>query len=187
MSSPSDAAPDRSPAAGEETKSRLSRKRVTVITATALSLLEACGLEPSPSRSEKTAGKGPKTAQEAAPAGKAPANDREKSRQRIRHLPGAGTPAEKRRPRRARSPGQMRETCRKKMRRWPLPPAMFRKSLRWSRLTARLLLRPRLPDLLSLRKRHLPGVAVRPVRRLSPCPTEGRLPRPGLKDRWPHR
>ena len=56
MSSPSDAAPDRSPAAGEETKSRLSRKRVTVITATALSLLEACGLEPSPSRSEKTAG-----------------------------------------------------------------------------------------------------------------------------------
>lgn len=78
MSSPSDAAPDRSPAAGEETKSRLSRKRVTVITATALSLLEACGLEPSPSRSEKTAGKGPKTAQEAAPAGKAPANDREK-------------------------------------------------------------------------------------------------------------
>ena len=78
MSSPSDAAPDRSPAAGEETKSRLSRKRVTVITATALSLLEACGLEPSPSRSEKTAGKGPKTAQEAAPAGKAPADDREK-------------------------------------------------------------------------------------------------------------
>ena len=78
MSSPSDAAPDRSPVAGEETKSRLSRKRVTVITATALSLLEACGLEPSPSRSEKTAGKGPKTAQDAAPAGKAPADDREK-------------------------------------------------------------------------------------------------------------
>lgn len=76
MSSPSDAAPDRSPAAGEETKSRLSRKRVTVITATALSLLEACGLEPS--RSEKTAGKGQKAAQEAAPAGKAPADDREK-------------------------------------------------------------------------------------------------------------
>ena len=46
MSSPSDAAPDRSSAAGEETKRRLSRKRVTVITATALSLLEACGLEP---------------------------------------------------------------------------------------------------------------------------------------------
>ena len=110
-----------------------------------------------------------------------------KSRQRIRHLPGAGIPTEKRRPRRTRSPGQMRETCRKKMRRWPLPPAMFRKALRWSRLTARHLLRPRLPDLLSLRKRHLPGVAVRPVRRLSPCPTEGRLPRPGLKDRWPHR
>ena len=78
MSSPSDAAPDRSPAAGEETKSRLSRKRVTVITATALSLLEACGLEPSPSRSEKTAGKGQKAAQDAAPAGKAPADDREK-------------------------------------------------------------------------------------------------------------
>lgn len=78
MSSPSDAAPDRSPAAGEETKSRLSRKRVTVITATALSLLEACGLEPSPSRSEKTAGKGKKAAQDAAPAGKAPADDREK-------------------------------------------------------------------------------------------------------------
>ena len=56
MSSPSDAAPDRSSAAGEETKRRLSRKRVTVITATALSLLEACGLEPSPARSEKTAG-----------------------------------------------------------------------------------------------------------------------------------
>ena len=57
MSSPSDAAPDRSSAAGEETKRRLSRKRVTVITATALSLLEACGLEPSPARSEKPAGK----------------------------------------------------------------------------------------------------------------------------------
>lgn len=78
MSSPSDAAPDRSPAAGEETKSRLSRKRVTVITATALSLLEACGLEPSPSRSEKAAGKGKKAAQDAAPAGKAPADDLEK-------------------------------------------------------------------------------------------------------------
>ena len=73
MSSPSDAAPDRSSAAGEETKSRLSRKRVTVITATALSLLEACGLEPSPARSEKTAGKGKKATQGEPPAEKASA------------------------------------------------------------------------------------------------------------------
>lgn len=71
MSSPSDAAPDRSSAAGEETKRRLSRKRVTVITATALSLLEACGLEPSPTRSEKTAGKGKKATQGEPPAEKA--------------------------------------------------------------------------------------------------------------------
>ena len=74
MSSPSDAAPDRSSAAGEETKSRLSRKRVTVITATALSLLEACGLEPSPARSEKTAGKGKKATQGEPPAEKASAD-----------------------------------------------------------------------------------------------------------------
>lgn len=73
MSSPSDAAPDRSSAAGEETKRRLSRKRVTVITATALSLLEACGLEPSPARSEKTAGKGKKATQGEPPAEKASA------------------------------------------------------------------------------------------------------------------
>ena len=77
MSSPSDAAPDRSSAAGEETKRRLSRKRVTVITATALSLLEACGLEPSPSRSEKTAGKGKKATQGEPPAEKASADDLE--------------------------------------------------------------------------------------------------------------
>ena len=77
MSSPSDAAPDRSSAAGEETKRRLSRKRVTVITATALSLLEACGLEPSPSRSEKTAGKGKKATQGEPPVETAPAKDRE--------------------------------------------------------------------------------------------------------------
>ena len=74
MSSPSDAAPDRSSAAGEETKRRLSRKRVTVITATALSLLEACGLEPSPARSEKTAGKGKKATQGEPPAEKASAD-----------------------------------------------------------------------------------------------------------------
>jgi len=74
MSSPSDAAPDRSSAAGEETKRRLSRKRVTVITATALSLLEACGLEPSPSRSEKAAGKGKKATQGEPPAEKASAD-----------------------------------------------------------------------------------------------------------------
>ena len=74
MSSPSDAAPDRSSAAGEETKKRLSRKRVTVITATALSLLEACGLEPSPARSEKTAGKGKKATQGEPPAEKASAD-----------------------------------------------------------------------------------------------------------------
>ena len=77
MSSPSDAAPDRSSAAGEETKRRLSRKRVTVITATALSLLEACGLEPSPARSEKTAGKGKKATQGEPPAEKASADDLE--------------------------------------------------------------------------------------------------------------
>lgn len=71
MSSPSDAAPGRSSAAGEETKRRLSRKRVTVITATALSLLEACGLEPSPSRSEEAAGKGKKATQGELPAEKA--------------------------------------------------------------------------------------------------------------------
>ena len=74
MSSPSDAVPDRSSAAGEETKRRLSRKRVTVITATALSLLEACGLEPSPARSEKTAGKGKKATQGEPPAEKASAD-----------------------------------------------------------------------------------------------------------------
>ena len=74
MSSPSDAAPDRPSAAGEETKRRLSRKRVTVITATALSLLEACGLEPSPARSEKTAGKGKKATQGEPPAEKASAD-----------------------------------------------------------------------------------------------------------------
>ena len=74
MSSPSDAAPDRSSAAGEETKRQLSRKRVTVITATALSLLEACGLEPSPARSEKTAGKGKKATQGEPPAEKASAD-----------------------------------------------------------------------------------------------------------------
>ena len=74
MSSPSDAAPDRSSAAGEETKRRLSRKRVTVITATALSVLEACGLEPSPARSEKTAGKGKKATQGEPPAEKASAD-----------------------------------------------------------------------------------------------------------------
>ena len=74
MSSPSDAAPDRSSAAGEETKRRLSRKRVTVITATALSLLEACGLEPSPARSEKAAGKGKKATQGEPPAEKASAD-----------------------------------------------------------------------------------------------------------------
>lgn len=74
MSSPSDAAPDRSSAAGEATKRRLSRKRVTVITATALSLLEACGLEPSPARSEKTAGKGKKATQGEPPAEKASAD-----------------------------------------------------------------------------------------------------------------
>ena len=74
MSSPSDTAPDRSSAAGEETKRRLSRKRVTVITATALSLLEACGLEPSPARSEKTAGKGKKATQGEPPAEKASAD-----------------------------------------------------------------------------------------------------------------
>ena len=74
MSSPSDAASGRSSAAGEETKSRLSRKRVTVITATALSLLEACGLEPSPARSEKTAGKGKKATQGEPPAEKASAD-----------------------------------------------------------------------------------------------------------------
>ena len=74
MSSPSDATPDRSSAAGEETKRRLSRKRVTVITATALSLLEACGLEPSPARSEKTAGKGKKATQGEPPAEKASAD-----------------------------------------------------------------------------------------------------------------
>ena len=74
MSTPSDAAPDRSSAAGEETKRRLSRKRVTVITATALSLLEACGLEPSPARSEKTAGKGKKATQGEPPAEKASAD-----------------------------------------------------------------------------------------------------------------
>lgn len=74
MSSPSDAALDRSSAAGEETKRRLSRKRVTVITATALSLLEACGLEPSPARSEKTAGKGKKATQGEPPAEKASAD-----------------------------------------------------------------------------------------------------------------
>ena len=74
MSSPSDAAPDRSSAAGEETKRRLSRKRVTVITATALSLLEACGLESSPARSEKTAGKGKKATQGEPPAEKASAD-----------------------------------------------------------------------------------------------------------------
>ena len=74
MSSPSDAAPDRSSAAGEETKRRLSRKRVTVITATALSLLEAYGLEPSPARSEKTAGKGKKATQGEPPAEKASAD-----------------------------------------------------------------------------------------------------------------
>lgn len=77
MSSPSDAAPDRSSAAGEETKRRLSRKRVTVITATALSLLEACGIEPSPARSEKTAGKGKKATQGEPPAEKASADDLE--------------------------------------------------------------------------------------------------------------
>lgn len=77
MSSPSDAAPGRSPAAGEDSKRRLSRKRVTVITATALSLLEACGLEPSPSRPEKTAGKGKKATQGVLPVEKTPADGRE--------------------------------------------------------------------------------------------------------------
>ena len=74
MTSPSHAAPDRSPPAGEETAGRSPRKRVTVITATALSLLEACGLEPSPSRPEKTAGKEGRAPQGDAPAGKAPAD-----------------------------------------------------------------------------------------------------------------
>lgn len=74
MTSPSHAAPDRSPAAGEETAGRSPRKRVTVITATALSLLEACGLGPSPSRPDKTAGKEGRAPQGDAPAGKVPAD-----------------------------------------------------------------------------------------------------------------
>lgn len=95
MSSPSDAAPDRSSAAGEETKRRLSRKRVTVITATALSLLEACGLEPSPARSEKTAGKGKKATQGEPPAEKAVATV----------PPGPATPPKKTTARRRRASG----------------------------------------------------------------------------------
>ena len=74
MTLPSHAAPDRSPAAGEETAGRSPRKRVTVITATALSRLEACGLGPSPSRPDKTAGKEGRAPQGDAPAGKVPAD-----------------------------------------------------------------------------------------------------------------
>ena len=71
MSSPS-AAPDRSLPGGEETKGRSPRKRVTVTTTSALSLLEACGLA-SPSRPEEAAVKGKKAAQGETPAGKVPA------------------------------------------------------------------------------------------------------------------
>lgn len=72
MSSPS-AAPDRSLPGGEETKGRSPRKRVTVTTTSALSLLEACGLA-SPSRPEEAAVKGKKAAQGETPAGKVPAD-----------------------------------------------------------------------------------------------------------------
>lgn len=70
MSSPS-AAPDRSLPGGEETKGRSPRKRVTVTTTTALSLLEACGLA-SPSRPEEAAVEGKKAPQGETPAGKVP-------------------------------------------------------------------------------------------------------------------
>ena len=53
MSSPSDTAPERRSAAGETKEGRLPRKRITVITATALSLLEACGLASSSGRTEQ--------------------------------------------------------------------------------------------------------------------------------------
>ena len=105
MTSPSHAAPDRSPAAGEETAGRSPRKRVTVITATALSLLEACGLGPSPSRPDKMAGK-----EGRAPQGDAPLPGRSwrtiprHGRRKSRHLPGGGAAGGKRRPRRTGPP-----------------------------------------------------------------------------------